>query len=222
MLEKPISDPLLGKLISLAGGCNIRTGPWIAGGAARRLWFGEPWERGDVDFWFSNQDQFDRARTQLHSFVSSSVLNDIDFSMHQSGPKNKAIHSTSNAITYRVLLSRVSTEDIASAQIIRTRWFGDLDEIFGYFDFTVCKFATDGNTVFAAPDAVKHAEERMLVYNQQEGTDTPRICPKRVIKYGLYGFTAERMVMKALLDRRTPEGRIEMDNAGNGADDDGY
>lgn len=200
----------------------METGPWIAGGAARRLWFGEPWTNGDVDIWFADPMQFERARGLLDAFVRQSVLYDHALTPWTiaSSSSPRPIHESSNAITYRVLLSNVTSGDIAAAQIIRTRWMKDVADIFGYFDFTVCKFATDGNELVAAEDALEHANIRRLMINSTARRESARVCPRRVIKYGLYGFQADAEIMRHFIEQRARDGHLAIDTAQG--DDDGY
>ena len=207
MIIKEISDHRLTKLVSISGGCNIDKGPWIAGGAARRLWFGEDWTKQDVDLWFPDPLSFERAGKKLESWVKGSVVADhapvdpFDVKISLSPKSSEPIYITKNANTYKVQVSSVFP-DVVSVQAIKRAWYENLDSIFNYFDFTSCKFATDGKVIVADPDAIDHCQRKLLIINPKQA-ETARISAKRVAKYGLYGFRAEPDIMRELLRQRS-------------------
>lgn len=229
MITKPIDDARFTRLLEIAGGCDLNGGPWVAGGAARKLWYGEDWINGDVDVWFSSQSQFDRANQLLTEFVTQSALSEhhttaAETFYHAPTQRKVPIHKTANAITFNLSLSRISTKDVAKIQLINKRWFPSLEDVFQYFDFTVCKFATDGKNLVTQQDAMLHCASRDLVLNRDrtQDIDDPYVLAKRTIKYGFYGFVAERRIMDCLISSRDENGCINPGELLSKDDDDGY
>jgi hypothetical protein len=187
MIQKTIHDKDLQWVAAKIGGCGIH-GPWIAGGAARRLWFGENWKESDVDIFFPSPESFYQAKEALDKrpLIDTMLL----------VKKPKKLHESTNAITYDVQIGRISVTQIR-IQLIKNKWYSSLDELFYNFDFTVCQFASDGSNLFARDYAVNDALGKVL--KRTAG----KMCPlhiKRVIKYNLYGFLADTDITRELSD----------------------
>ena len=173
----------------MIGPSDLSCGPWIAGGCARRLWFGQPWIDNDVDVFFRSQSDFARSRDRLVAIPrteasSSPYITDAVFSIE-----------TANASTHTVRIGKAWPYN-ANVQLIKTAWHPSVTDLFDYFDFTVCRFATDGITIVADRQAIDDCESMVL----RRGENTKqRLSCRRVVKYSIYGFNPAPEVMSELL-----------------------
>jgi hypothetical protein len=208
MLVKPVNDLDLQWIVDKIGGCDLENGPWIAGGAARRLWFGEPWKTGDVDVFFSDPAEFDSAKHSLQKRIvkkeSDSIFKPlIDFgslvieTVSRRKPDAISVYETKNAITYRVNIGKISS-NTCDVQLIRRDWHSDLASVWKHFDLTACMFATDGKVIVANEQSVLDCENKILHRNSECSRS---IKLSRVIKYSIYGFDAGTDVMNELLQQ---------------------
>lgn len=188
------------QLSSLIGEFNLETGPWIAGGTARRLWYGEPWEKYDIDIFFQNQLAFNNTVNALHSLLDC---------------KNRAVallqHKSKNAILYNIDFRNIyqSSVNFLQVQAIRLNFYNNLKEVFDDFDLTICKFATDGITCIASDDALQDCKDNVIRINE---SSTKKLKASRIIKYSDYGFDADERIMKELLKQyRNNELDVEYD-----------
>ncbi len=204
MLSKRIDDQKLKRLISIIGPCNLETGPWIAGGCARKLWFGEPWDTGDIDLFFPSVESFKRTCDILENIVNESIVSDhVLDGPYSLKPKQSTspVHRTENAITYKIQIGRIFP-DLVDVQAIRKQWHASLKDVFDSFDFTACRFATDGKLIVADEVSVNDSANKMLRLTDGSRSATPkRVGARRVIKYGIYGFCADREIMEELLSQ---------------------
>ena len=212
-VRKEINDRLVSTVADIVGGCDLEKGPWIAGGCARRLWFGQDWVKKDVDFFFSNKEDFNNAvkNVEKHSVDiprenESNSFGDGMLLLRKSNPK---IH-TENASTYEINLKEFNNITV-TLQLIKKNWHKDLLSLFENFDFTICQFATDGKTVIAPVYAEKDCNLKVL---RQLESSKRRISVRRVIKYSMYGFEPSRDIMKDLVDRYANKDLLE-----DGSDD---
>jgi hypothetical protein len=105
---------------------NMKRGPWIAGGAVRRLFEGQKDYTGfDIDIWFRNESQLDDAVKHILS--------------HGGG----LIYDTDNALTYKLPFQG---KDII-IQLIRYDFYNSPREIINSFDFKMSQCLTDGISV---------------------------------------------------------------------------
>jgi hypothetical protein len=161
---------VLGKLPDM----NIITGPWLAGGAARRILSGEDISKGDMDFFFSNYSQF------------------TEFCFQLVGLGAEQVSKTSQAITYKVAIDSV----IYKVQAINRKYYGSLVQLFEDFDFTVCQIATDGQFYWSGPETMNHITNKVLAISPT-GTTNQTNAIRRTIKYTGYGFIpAEGTLLK--------------------------
>jgi len=201
MLNKSINDNIIRVVADAVGGCNLDSGPWIAGGTARRLWFDIPWYQHDIDFFFSNMQSWRLADEKIDSIlkkqqseIDSKPSTDLfkrQATLMSSDDVNLSKYITKNAVTYRIKV----LDRILSIQLIRNEFYNTLNDLWDRFDFTVCKFATNGKTILADLQAVDHCIERKLIMNDSTRT----LSARRVIKYSLYGFDADRDIVTELL-----------------------
>lgn len=185
---KKISDPLLLSIGTIIGGFDMEQGPWISGGAARRLWYNIPYDSHDIDIFFPNPEQWNNADRNLDSYVNNEstkgfvnkLIKFIGFTDELSC--TNSVFRSQNSTTYELLVDKRKIR----VQIIKKYYGKTLEDIWQNFDFTVCKFATDGKTLVADQEALDHCEKKMIYLNKDA---SGLFDVKRVIKYSIYGFT---------------------------------
>lgn len=173
---KTQSDNTFKDLIAYMGlDLGSTSGPWVAGGTARRLWCNQPWAEHDIDLFFANSESCDKT---------SKIIN-------ESCVKTETFESK-NARTYKVPFNNV----IYKVQCIYNRFYTDIFDIWKHFDFTVCCFATNGRIIIADPDAVDDVNTKTLRYSSRSNRSTNGV---RIIKYGIYGFNPDKEILERLL-----------------------
>lgn len=151
-------------------------GPWITGGAIRRLISGEKLD-SDVDFFFNTQEQFDNFCKIAQSLAAEPGV-EREF--------NK---------TFKI---KVSEKDIVIVQGIKHKFYKNIDELLDSFDFTICQFAFDNVFVYTGNMSLVDLYHKKLVTNQiTYGVSSMR----RALKYTNQGFTMCSGSMKELLEQ---------------------
>jgi hypothetical protein len=140
---------------------NLVTGPWIAGGAARRLLQGSSLQDGgaDVDFFFPTQQSWRAFDAILKKYP--------------------VIHESSRATLYDVKGLKI--------QIIQRRFYDTINEVFRDFDFAVCQIATDGKNLAYTKQAYENITTGTLSMAIQ-GIVSSSTMISRMTKYINYGF----------------------------------
>lgn len=141
---------------------DIKTGPWICGGAARRLQQGESLEGGDIDFFFPSRASWNSFCTFLDGF--------------------EVVIKTDRATTFLVNGLKV--------QCIKRKYYISLEDIFKDFDFSVCQIATDGRVLAATKQACLDITDSALRLAPC-GTIAKHTLVQRMCKYVGYGFLPE-------------------------------
>jgi len=157
-------------------GCDIQTGPWIAGGTPRLLWFAEDQTGHDIDVFFPNIHCLENAHVIMKTITQSTG------------------YQTMNACTYTVVHNGKTIE----VQLISKHFYKSLDALFNDFDFTVCKFATDGKILVGDSEGVEHCKNKQLSWNEKSNQT---ISPYRVIKYSTYGFDIDNHILHSLVKK---------------------
>lgn len=147
---------------------DLNSSPWIAGGSVL-CWIQErSVYNHDVDIFFKHQEQFNETFLRLTS------------------KQFHVTYETNNAIT----LKNLEREPV-QVQLIKT-YFDSLDTLFKHFDFTVCRLATDGNTVVCSEDFMTDYPNKTLNVSNNLRPD----CYKRLVKYMLYGYEPSRELLE--------------------------
>ncbi len=167
MMINPVQDDDFRDLVEWI--CCWETGPWVAGGSVRKVWFGQPWKDQDVDFFFRDQDQFDRFNAVISAL----------------GEKTKTYYNSQNAITYKISLR--SGEEV-KIQAIRRDFYPSAEAVLDDFDFTLVQFASDGVQMLTNPTALEDIRFNRIKPNP---LCKRRLNPMRVLKYAAYGFNPE-------------------------------
>ena len=154
---------------------NLKTGPWIAGGAAMCWFNGSNTISGnnfplmqDIDVFFANVDQLTKVTQRIMEYNSCSILSPYE---------------TSNAKTYQFELN--GQRDYWKIQLIQRTFFNSAEEVLNNFDFVCCGIATDGEQYVTLPNAAKDLKEKVLNIHRYN----PLTVLPRTIKYWAYGFT---------------------------------
>ena len=196
--RKAIDDASFNKLLKLLPKLDLTNGPFVAGGAARRLWYDQDWARADVDVFFVNEQQrldwvkqFEHMRYVSRSSTAFDAIGDLVLSRRASTYKSI---STANADTYVIEMDNVNIK----LQTIKTRYSLSFLDLFRDFDFAASCFATDGTCVVALDSALRSVEQKQLIINNDANTHN---MPLRVLKYQIYGFDPSDDVLRSVADQ---------------------
>lgn len=210
LVYKPLPDGTYKQIIQHFGRVNLEEGSWISGGSVRKVWFDLPWMDQDVDYFFNSRAAFDDMTSEIsrryeNSVGSVSLLGYNDLDPIKKSSTHMSCYSTDNANTYtfeRFGLIDASGKETANLemrfkmQAIKKYFPSSLEELFGTFDFTVCQFATDGNTMVATRSALEDCEHNRLTMVPDT---TRRISVLRLAKYSAYGFNPNDDLMKGAI-----------------------
>lgn len=210
-------DKSFDRLWTALFGNAVHNDVYIAGGAARRLWHGQQWQHHDVDLFFANKDAYDRINARLQNFCQSSIMPTLEIFK----PLTRAVElfETNNAATYDIrdpkfcptIDGQVTGHKI---QLIKKQWYNTLEDVWQDFDFTVCQYAANKQYVMASDDALKDTAAARI--SMVKNTIKP-LKVARVIKYGIYGFSADKAIMQELVNKHL-EGKL-VENEGSDADE---
>lgn len=143
----------------------------IAGGSALAMYEGKLNEIKDWDVYFTNTEIFNKLIVELEGM--------------------KFIRDASSAYTYTY------KKDNTAVQLIKKRFYQSVEEIFSYFDFTVCCFAVEGNELCFLKTAVKDVATRQ--YNLIFPAN-PSMLFTRIARYGAKGFIPSYQCSEDLID----------------------
>jgi hypothetical protein len=182
-------------------GIDLEKGPFLAGGAARRVLQNEKLgynklsdvpNNGDIDIFFKNDEQ-----------MKESCLSLID------KYELETLEVTDNAVTYRIRY-----EDLYyNLQFIYKYYPSTVKELFDSFDLTVCQIALCSEYILITEQALKDLENRILRFNSKRPV-TYDNYPERILKYIEYGFTPDNGIVTTVLkevSRTTAHARPEVD-----------
>lgn len=167
---------------------NWKQGPWVAGGSIRRLFSGQDPLGSDIDVFFASQEQYMEFILRIER--EAKVLK-----------KEIRPHNTTLQIEWQPWSG--STIDPASAltltiQAIHIDFFTDPASVIDFFDFTICQYITDGETLMVGPYTLYDtARKRLVLHNVHHAVSTTR----RLLKYGNQGFYACGGTIADLLQR---------------------
>lgn len=147
-------------------------GPWIAGGAARRLYQGQALNQGDIDIFVPSYEVVNKLSKLLAG-------------------EDKQFESRA-AISYRMRDSGLKV------QIIKRRYYKTMEDLMNDFDFTVAQFVTDGKMVFASRAAADDLAMKRLCYAANGRVEEISML-KRLVKYANYGFMPEYGMMSGCI-----------------------
>jgi hypothetical protein len=182
LIEIPITDfpgyENFSNIRHLLPELDLQNGPWIAGGALLRMITSKPFwgetedgrytggELADIDFWFSNKDSY------------KNTIDTFRF-LH------KRPHETENAKTFKF----IQENKLFALQCIHKRYYSNVEELLGSFDFTVAQIASDLNVILMPEYVMKDIQERTL--KLATGNFNKGNFLQRVFKYTSNGYNPE-------------------------------
>lgn len=138
-------------------------GPWLVGGAVRRL-LTEEKQSSDFDLGFPSQVALDQYKARLLS---------LGFKEHVEKPEHVELHGTVNGKPATVQLLRVT--------------FGPTPEaVIDAFDFTICQLAYDGADLVCGPFTLWDLGRRKLAIHR---VTYAAATVRRMLKYAKQGYT---------------------------------
>jgi len=184
------SSKELKNILSILPPCDILGGPWIAGGACRRILENENIKNGDIDIFFNNPFQFSEF---LKWFNENAKL----------------LLTSKLASTF--ILSLNSSE--YTIQIINKKYYNNINTLIDDFDFSICQFVTDGNHFVYSKNALIDLQEKQLRI-APNGTISPINSISRIIKYMNYGFELNEGVFAHCLGITQHEVKVSASSQG--------
>lgn len=163
------------------------TGPWLAGGALRRtLMQQEP--DSDFDFFFRDAGQLEAFKSKL-----------VEMGFEQ-------VRETEHHVHYRGRVGDAGK--LVDVQCIRFAFYADAKAVIDSFDFTICQFAFDGESLTCGDFALWDLGRKRLAVNK---ITFPVSSMRRVLKYGTQGFRACNGCLQALLRATAANPAIDME-----------
>lgn len=187
MIVTPVQDPTLRTLRSF-GFLNLKEGPWVAGGAVRRLLLGLPMG-GDIDIFETKTEKTEineNGRSRTSRILSS--RDDINYKGN----------STPDVENFELKKSNIERK----IQLIAKPEYVSVEKLISDFDFTVCMAATDGFEWIADTRLFTHHAEKRLVLNENFVNRNGR--SNRLAKYAAYGYNPDPGVMEKVLQLDNP------------------
>ena len=200
-------------VLSLLPPVHMQTGPWITGGAARRLWTGEDWHKGDVDVFFVNDQQrvawlaeFDKVWNYSYHRKSDLEPRKVFDAFDQITLKGPTKHTpqasmsvdTENATTFDLFYQLPQQSEVITCklQVIKVRYADSLKQLWETFDFNVCCFAADAHRVYADPAALSDAHAHEITVRHDHAS---RNMPLRVFKHFSQGYhVPDQLILQAM------------------------
>ena len=165
--ESPHSSYDVVKIVRSLGFFNIETGPWVAGGAVRRMFTDGIIHVSDIDIFYKNEEDFEK--------ISKMIESRDDYK------------SNSTNFAYKTFI--LKNENVYILQLIK-KPFLSVNELLNDFDFTICMAATDGWNWITDDRFFNHLEKKILFLNNFTPERRSKISiSKRIAKYCSYGFT---------------------------------
>lgn len=201
MIECPIKNlPNQYKLLKSMFSFDINKGPWLAGGAALKLYKEDFSYESDYDIWFSSEQQlravFEKVvnnANQKDKTITSSIETCIRNIFSDDDSKtSKLVHESDNAFTFHV-------PSIGKVQLIKLIK-PTLSELLDDFDITICQVATDCSTIFLTDVALHDINKNVLKLsniNKNSGA--------RLVKYRLYDYKFDNTLVTSLKNDKTFE-----------------
>jgi hypothetical protein len=167
---------------------DLKRGPWIAGGAALRWYQGQTVGANDIDVFCRDSLQTQEVIDRIKSYGRFAVKYESD-----------------NAVTLDYWDR--STNERWTIQIIRRRFFPNIQAVIDSFDITVCQIGTVGAEWFLGKNTARDIRERNLRFTGNLQPD----AAKRLVKYWTYGYRPVDSVLDSVMNN--PEGRWSFDHS---------
>lgn len=162
-------DPFCGKLCNYLE-LDMENGPWLAGGAVRKLYFKEMIGNSDWDIWFSSMNQYQNTLSKIENLRIADLK-----------------HTSSNAKTFQL--------DGHKVQLINRNFYPSVQELLNSFDMTICQFATDGAKFKVGDESIQDCQNKII--RIRKNIINPGIM-KRITKYIVYGFYPTQEILNQI------------------------
>ena len=184
------------QLLSVLPPVSLTDGPWIAGGAVRKLYQNKPWNLvGDVDIFFKDSTQQREWQSEFYNMHTSSVPICLK-------------SNTPNADTWQIGPDSEGSLDITvKLQFIKKYYADSYLKLWDKFDFTVCQFAADQDTIVASDSAITDATNNELVTANPKNS---KCISLRIVKYFSYGFSVSDELLLSAAEQIV-NGEVEWD-----------
>jgi hypothetical protein len=163
--DKPFDEATLALLLKALPPLSPK-GPWLAGGAIRRTLLGQEPE-SDLDIFFPDAMVLDGYRRTLEG-AGLTKVRETEHHIHFHGP----------------LGDSAIPRDI---QLIRIAFYANPAAVIESFDFTICQFAFDGETLTVGDYALWDLGRKRLAVHK---ITFPVSSARRMLKYAAQGFVA--------------------------------
>ena len=172
-----------------------KDGPWLAGGAVRRLLQGQSSLDSDLDFFFNGETQFQDFAAAL---VTAGFTLKRETEHHQ--------HYVGKVTTHRPDETEATFEQVINVQLIRFKYYESAAGVIDSFDFTICQFAYDGTTLTMADLALWDLARKRLVLHQ---LTYPVSTMRRLLKYQKQGYFACAGCLTEILARTVGQPELQ-------------
>ena len=176
-------------------------GPWLAGGALRRLVQNTEPLDGDMDFFFKDEEQFeewckDMERAHDARLIGKTEHNttyEVVLPITSSVSQGKDPDGAFNDAEFDV----VPAKEVVRVQGIHFRYYESVEAVIDSFDFTICQFGFDGIALHAGEYSLWDlARKKLALHKLSFGVSTVR----RLLKYQTQGYTACGGCLTAILN----------------------
>jgi hypothetical protein len=159
---------------------TMDNGPWIAGGAARRVFQNSECESGgDIDVYFPSLEMYNWGAEFLRQFAPNLY------------PFPGGTNGTTTAVGGR---------EPFNVQLHCKHFPKSAEEILYRYDFSVTKFVTDGEEILYDPECLPHLKNKLLTSKLKYSKPKP----KRLGKYCSYGFTPTPGMLAQIMNINDP------------------
>lgn len=188
----PIDNKKFMRLLDIMPPLSITDGPWIAGGAVRKIYQNKSWETGDIDIFFKNEEQRKYWNANL---IDTLCAKNINYNLK---------HQSSNADTWEIYFKDRNLK----IQFIKKYYCQSLIELWNTFDFTVCQFAADSANIIASDAAINDSSNNQIVIANKNNS---RCIPLRILKYLSHGFSISDEIL-LLAAEKIKTGELDWEN----------
>lgn len=184
IIQKPLPDHQITRLIREAlPFISLKDGPWVAGGAVRRIYENDGIHSSDIDVFFPNQEMQKWAVDLFDGRLSNKAQWSPVYVLER--------RSAPMSVTFDVIFEGTKFP----IQFISKKYFPSMEAILDDFDFTVCMWGTDGENMFYDERAPIDLASRSLVLHQKP----KRPKPNRLAKYVCQGFVPSPGVLPLMM-----------------------
>lgn len=153
-------------------------GAWIAGGFLRSIIAGEDESGGDIDFFFQNEEAFNKT-PDLIKYPSSVAGAEKVFNYY-------SIPEYENISKLRIIDCESFAAFRLNIQLVRLFWFESPEHVVDSFDFTACQFITDGKTLWYNLQGFEDIKTKTLRAHRETGDAIAAL--NRILKYQNKGY----------------------------------